>query len=312
MELTLSKLHLKTLDTSNAAAFAALTYPALRQTLLPLRATHRAVGAYDGHRPIGLALAAVDKPEANVLSVFVDRAYRNRGIGRALVSAITCEVARAGNSQIYTRIVGSSPSRLAFDRALTAAGWPGMAFSQLNMTLRAKDVAEEMHRWASIRRILEREDTAFAPWSSFDEADRTAMEALLRQPEARFSGDPFRCTSNVLSEFSVIIRRADKAIGWLVGCPGRSPLADEPKTWTVDYQSAYVDADLRQSGILLAAYWHAFVRLAEAHGPKSIAIGWAYGDRMVRITRDRFVPIALHSEEVWTSSARLQRIPDCG
>lgn len=312
MESTLSKLHLKTLDTSNAAAFATLTYPALRQTLLPLRATHRAVGAYDGDRPIGLALAAIDKPEANVLSVFVGRAYRNRGVGRALIAAITREVIQSGNISISALIVGSNPSRPALDKALTAVGWPSLTFSQLNVAGRARSMAETGQGWTGGKRLLDRDDTTFSPWSSLGEADRVAIEALQQQPEAWFSGNPFRYSRTLVPELSVIVRRAGKAIGWIIACPGRSPLADEPDTPTIDYQSSYIDADLRQSGILLAGYWHAFTRLAETYGPESIARYWAYGDRMIRISRNRFAPIALLAEEVWISSARLQRISDCG
>ena len=62
----------------------------------------------EGERTIGFALARAVTDEAELLSFAVDPSSRRRGIGRQLLSAMVCRLAKRGCCRIYLEVAKSN------------------------------------------------------------------------------------------------------------------------------------------------------------------------------------------------------------
>jgi ribosomal protein S18 acetylase RimI-like enzyme len=117
---------LETLNSLSAATFCNLTFHAYQYVLYQLRADGNTVGigALAGGQTAGLILGEAVDGKGTILSLAVGQAYRNRGIGSALMRAMEKELAARGASTLTLTYVTEKPTTAALVRVLEKCEWP--------------------------------------------------------------------------------------------------------------------------------------------------------------------------------------------
>ena len=300
-------LRLAPLDANEVSAFEAFTYPRLSRDLRRLPESWFALGAWIAGRPAGLALGHMQSDGvADLLSLFVDRDHRCRGIGRRLVADLSRTLRARGARSISARIGGRNPSRPALDRALTGLGWPALDCVEIRVLGHAGAMAREGGQWKGVRNLLDDHVVTYDPWIDFGEQDWQAFDALILQSGLKRPSRHYLAINGLEPRVSVVLRRAGRPVGWVVGRHARAPMTDGRPVPAIGYSSAFVEPALARRGVLIGGFWHAFTRQAAAFGPESIAVYQTPTPRMIALSRRRFAPIALETNEVFASVVRFR------
>jgi GNAT superfamily N-acetyltransferase len=286
----------------DAPAFAGFTYPSLTGRLDRLAEPWFAVGARAGEAPVGLALGQVSDDGYGLLtSLSVDPDRRGRGIGRLLVSLLSQAMRAKRAKSISARIGGGNPSRPALDRALTSLGWPPLDCVEIRVLGHAGAMAREGGQWQGVRRILDDGVVSFERWSDFNEREWRGFDALVLGSGLRRSAREYLSVDGIEPQVSVVLRRHGEPVGWVVGRHVVVRRSDGRRAAAIGYSSAYVEPTLARRGFLIGGFWHAFSRQAQTFGSESIAVYQTPTPRMIALSRRRFVPIALETNEVFAS-----------
>jgi GNAT superfamily N-acetyltransferase len=286
--------------------FAHLTYPRFGQCLTEPGWPIVAIGAVANGRPVGLALVLVAGVTGRLLSLNVEPVWRQRGLGTALLAA--CEVALAWRGAIEITATHSSRTvaRAAFERTLAAARWEPTELTGLRVSARCGAMLNAVSEWPSMRRLLARSDYRFAPWTDPDQDDREAIERLSRQQPCRDCPalTPKMWPDAIESATSLVLRRGKRLVGWVISERQCEP---EGATPSIHYTAAYADTALWHTAIMMAAYYHAFIRQAAAFGPMSVArfeTSRSIGG-MFALIRRRLAPLALSADQIFVTRRRL-------
>ena len=208
---------LATLNRITARVFALMTFPAYRARLL--RAGELpgpiACGATDGERPVGLALVDSVAGVGHLLrSLYVDAAYRGRGLGEELLERAEAEARERGFAELRTVYTAGSAGIPAFERVLAKRGWSQPERRTWVMRSTPERLAEAFTR--ARRRPLDPETQVFA-WRDLGEAE---AEALRRQQRETGWPDlevfPFHYGPGFEPETSLGLRRGGEVVGWVV------------------------------------------------------------------------------------------------
>lgn len=295
-------LRVAALDAQDTSAFAGFTYPRLSGKLRHLPESWFAIGAWIAGRPAGLALGHMeDNGAAELLSVFVDREWRCRGIGRRLVAELSHLLRARGARLISARIGGHNPSRPALDLALTRLGWPALDCVEIRVLGHAGAMAREGGQWKGVRSLLDDDAVTYDPWIDFGAQDLQAFDALILQSGLKRPSRDYLAIEGLEPRVSVVLRRAGVPVGWVVGRHALAPMLDGRQVPAIGYTSAFVEPSLARRGVLIGGFWHAFTRQADVFGPESIAVYQTPTPRMIALSRRRFAPIALETNEVFAS-----------
>jgi ribosomal protein S18 acetylase RimI-like enzyme len=205
------------------------------------------LGALDGDRPVGVALA---RPvEGDVLYVGVDPAYQRRGIGLALATALEIHLPHGPLRTFYE---AGSPSTEAL---LARAGWSPGEPSMLHVVSSPAAVAPAA--WMKARSL----GAGFEifPWTELQDPELEALRTQLWIPEDLHPDvqppgwDPVT---------SVGLRLHGEVVGWVINhMLGPDVLA---------FTCSYVRPDLQRLGRVFALYRVAVARMAEAGIPTAV------------------------------------------
>ncbi|WP_280822638.1 GNAT family N-acetyltransferase [Pseudaminobacter soli (ex Li et al. 2025)] len=287
----------------DARLFSGLTFDRFRSALAPLGPSMVAIGAIAGGRPVGLAIGPCEGGEAELLSVAVSPAERNRGIGLGLLQAWQGEAASRGAATMVARYNETIPGRPAFEALAAEASWSAPVEDGLIVLGRAGAMAEAAGAWRTIDLRLSSPNLYdYAP-VELSGADASAVEAYLAQPAAAGMLGPVALAQTMAPAFSTLIRRQGVLVGWVLAAEversGAIELAIGGER-AIRYLEAFLDPAYWHSGITIGAYHHCYARQAALLGPKSVAVYYTNPSkpRMVAITRRRFASIADRIETI--------------
>lgn len=286
--------------------FKSFTYPKIAALFADLPSSMIAIGGSIDGKPIGLALGLVaGDGSAELASIFVAKSHRRAEIGSQLVATLMRHLKEAGARHAMTRIGGRNEIKPIFERLLKRLGWSSLACESIRVIGLAGAMASEGGKWTAVQHLLgEPGSIEYDHWAQVSAQDWLDIDALV--PAAIFGRPPseFLRSDELEAHVCVLIRHTSRPIGWIVGKRTGSPLP-EGNAPAVFYTSAYIAPPFARQGILVAGFWHAFTRQAERYGPDSIAFYQTNVPRMMAMSRRRFVPIALRSDEVFRSTVRL-------
>jgi GNAT superfamily N-acetyltransferase len=203
----------ETLDAGTAPAYAHLAFPRDRPVLGTLEPQGRAVavGAHLLGLPAGLALAraTANGARAEVLSLMVAAPYRRRGVGTALLQALTAELRRRGCRQARGMYWEGLRGRPVVERVFETCGWQPASPVRL-FIFRRPDTRD---RWYFEPRALP-DGLSLSCWA---EVTREEIEALQMQcvSDARYRDA--RLSLDVAAEppEGLVLRHQDEIVGWL-------------------------------------------------------------------------------------------------
>ncbi|MFT3772470.1 MAG: GNAT family N-acetyltransferase [Minicystis sp.] len=227
---------IRLLDSSEAAALGAMTFPRFRKGLGAPRTI--AVGALTGGDCVGLGLASLPgAPDrrGEVLSIFVAAEHRGRGLATGLLGALEQALAAAGVASAELSFASDKPTTPAFERVLAKRGW---AAPRASTYIGRADRRVRSAPWAQTPLP---EGMELFPWTALRPEERAAIEARGRDsgwyPEEL---SPFAEDEILDPVTSVGARRGGEVIGWMVNhrvAPG-----------TIRYSTLFVDPALRDRG----------------------------------------------------------------
>src|SRR5437016_3089404 len=120
-------MRISILGRSAARAFRHMTFPAFRRLLDfdPALPGCLAIGSFDGAHASGLALAAIDDAgtTSRILSLYVEREQRGRGVATRLAAAAEDALARAGARDVAAKYMSGQPTTAALEAVLRKRGW---------------------------------------------------------------------------------------------------------------------------------------------------------------------------------------------
>jgi GNAT superfamily N-acetyltransferase len=251
---------IRSLSPDESPLFGRMTFPAYRARV---GNGALAVGLYSGRQPAGLALIAVDRDQkmAELLSLYVDRPYRARGLGSTLLSHAEFVLARANVPLVHTVWSGSLPGAAAFEGVLAKSGWS--APHKRMITLRGdmagdfgQEVRDKYPKYASPDCLPRK--YRLTRWGDMTRADRLFIRSKQGQPNwHEHRADPFREEQILERDNSLILRQEDEIVGWLT--------VHRTAPDVLRYTDVFIRADLKRAGaVSIAMVTHAFwLQLAE-------------------------------------------------
>lgn len=136
------RIGIRDLAADDAAAFAGLTAPALRELLSPATlppGVHR-LGAFVDDRPAGLLLSCpAEAPFQELSSIMVAPEWRGRGVARALLDRLARRLEEEGCPGLLARWSDRLPRAREFAALLEASGWSAPVETRRRMTWRVGD-----------------------------------------------------------------------------------------------------------------------------------------------------------------------------
>lgn len=281
---------LRRLNVFTAAPYEPMTFPYFQPRLKDLSSQGLivAIGGSCEGRPVALGLAEVspDGRSGNILSAFVARAHRSRGIGTALLARLEDELRSRGCTELDLAYLTETPATLAIEMILKKRGWTP---PQARMLICRADRRIFEAPWIKRRRLPA--GFSIFPWCELTPNERNAMQ---RQQELHpwypEMLSPFRDEAMQEPENSLGLRRQGQVVGWLI------THRISPKM--IRYSSLFVRAELRARGCALPLLAEAIDRQARCRGLDSFGSFsvWLDNDPMVRFAR-RLAPYLLSVRE---------------
>lgn len=300
----------------NAGLFSSLTFGQIGNWLNPVPDDVIAVGAVIGARPVGLALGTLrpGRSEAVLTSIAVAPAFRRQGLGGRLLDAWGGEATRRGAATCTASYIEAMSGRESLEALLSASGWTVPRATGLVVVGRVGKMVDAGSSWSSVSDRL-----AVSRTYSFEPLDLTAddvaaVERYLADPEAADMLGPLHQSGQLARDFSIVIRRNGRLVGWVLAAETHRPLLDgainEP---AIRYLEAYLDPAHRQGGIMVGAYHHCYSKQMAKLGRDSIAVYYTSHEtrpRMVALSQRRFAPIAERVDAILSSSVSLRELAD--
>jgi GNAT superfamily N-acetyltransferase len=244
LEPVAGTFELETLNSLSAALFHNLTFRAYQYVLYQLQSdgTTAGIGAFVSGHAAGLILGEVINGKGTIISVAVDKAYRNHGIGSALLCAMEKELAARGASTLALTYVTGKPTTAALVRVLEKCVWPKPEPKHLVCTS-----DKRMYDAPWMANYTLPPEFEVVPWVELTAADREALERSQQTegwiPEGL---SPFDYEGSLEPANSLGIRFKGEIVGWLITQP-REPDA-------VCYSCSYLRPDLQKRARLVAVY----------------------------------------------------------
>lgn len=261
------QLQIRPLTHAEAPAISSMTFPAYRH-LLALQPTTRhpeqgdtvvvrpvAVAAWEGERPVGLALAelpttATGTPE--LLSLFVPAAERRRGIATRLVDALETLVAAEGFTALQAVYTTGKPEIAGVERLFEHRGWHAPVAR--TVTVRFSPQQALTTNWFG-RLKFPGDDYQIIAWSDVTADER---EALMREQEAEHwipAGlEPWRHDRTGYEPISSVgLRKNGRLAGWVIN--------HRVSPDTVRFTCSWMRDDMRGLARILPLYTESLKRL---------------------------------------------------
>jgi GNAT superfamily N-acetyltransferase len=282
------------------AGLAAMTFPVYRPMLALAPTTRHPEQADEipvqpmaflaklGDRAIGLALAELPLSPASspeLLSLFVEPTFRNRGVGRRLLEAVEREVEGAGGRELTAVYTTGRPSIAAVERILWKRGW--VAPEPRTVSARfapgdflASDLFSE-RRMAALGAKLD-----LFPWSELGAAEKAAIrDSDARQPWITPMLAFWRFERAGYHELSSIgVRYRGEVVGWVIN----HALGED----AVRFTCSFLRKDISRRGRIVPLYRESLRRLVEAECPRCTFVTPFEYPNMVRFIYRWIAPIA--------------------
>lgn len=307
-EVTISRF-----DPEQAAGFSHMTYPAYRH-LLDLQPGTRhqspddtrpirplAVAARIGQQPVGLALAEVSLSEsaerapAELLSLYVEKGVRGRGVGKALLAALEQLLGEAGETELRAVYMQGKASIKAVEQILASNGWSTPEPRMVTV----KFMVEELYKAKWLHRYPPRPGYELFSWMDLKPEER---EEMIRSHEQTGWIEPDLLPWDYdQHEYepvtSVGLRFQGKVVGWVIN----HRLADD----TVRYTCSFVRKDLQRVGAILPLYCESFRRLHKFGFQRGMFVAPLHHPRMAQFARRWFGPWSYFTAETMGCGKRL-------
>lgn len=294
-----------------APDFARLTYPRYRELLTikhssPVQVD--AIGAWDGDKPIGLALVKhinrlqQDRvPSSRLSSIFVDLPYRGRGVGSMLLQDMTRISEQAGSQELITFHSSRTRARRAFEALLAHDGWMPPELAEFRLGALAECTNKLAETWGPMMKRLKRNGYSSTPWYEMSEQDRADAEAVSKNEvtnpvlgfhKAEQYSDPL---------LSLALRQHGKVVGWVFA---ETPEDKKHHHYTV----GFVQENLQKAGWLIAGIFDASQLQFKHYGPKSVTLYETLGDntQMINFMKKRQAFVTEWMDERFVSRKKLK------
>lgn len=293
------------LSAEQAPRFAPMTFPAYRH-LLRLEPAPRhlsddderpiqpvAVAASLDGQPVGLALAECPLPEdratrsAELLSVFVAKAYRRRGLGGALITAMESLLEQRGEPRVKAVFMRGKPAVATVERLLARAGWA----APTPRVLTVKFMIEKLFEASWIHRYRPRKGFEIFTWLDVRDEEREALKRS--HAETGWIASDLLPWQYDRGEFepitSVGMRHGGEVVGWVIN----HRLDPE----TVRFTCSFMHPRFQGVGGILPLYTESFSRAHRFGFKRGIFVAPLHHPRMERFSRRWFGPWAYFVEE---------------
>jgi len=289
-----------------APAFASLTYPRFRQLLEIGDATRGngipggrlvAIGASEAGFPVGLALGVVGKAgEARLLSIFVSKAWRRRGIGNRLCVQACGRMGEWGAESVHIQYSTRVADPVGLAAFFQHAGWPPPEPLEFRLAGRADWVVRAGPDYARFLQSVESRGFDATPWSEIDGEDRAEVARLV--PHINHPNlDPALWDARSDPALNLALRQGRRLIGWVLS---ENQLAHG----YIHHVCGFVGAEFQRQGWLLAGLFRVCERQCSVYGPQSIAVYEtpSSNHRMVRMMKERLAPFTEWTDERLTAA----------
>lgn len=298
-------IHLREVTPDQADALAALTWGQYRH-LLSMDAQQRqdaracCIAAWAGDTPVGLVTSARASRQSDgqtLLSLFVAKAWRRRGIGRSLLRALDQALRAHGVTAQEVLYSDRLPGAAGFGQLLQAEGWPEPEAVHLRICGPVRETFSVFRHRAGILQRLDREGFRIRTWAEDGERALAHAAAVLAEGAAPGWADPRPWLDMIHPDASMVLITPDDHIcGWVM-CQHQAELSRWyfPVGWVQEPQAG--------RGWLLGAYAEGARRLAEAHGDDTrVVVESSCGLKgMWRVLERHFVPYADWSDRMLES-----------
>jgi GNAT superfamily N-acetyltransferase len=231
------------LNIFTAIHYTSLTHPRHRALLESFNPSDVfAIGVSAGGEPIGLALATTRGADvATILSVYVARDFRNRGIGTELLRVLERNLADCGFNHGELSYACSEPSTPIVERFLSKCGWSSDGERMFAFIESAEILLSAWSREAVLP-----DSYSIAPWLSITPEERETLRQS--QENERWIPEnlnPFRFEKGLEPSTSLILRRGENVVGWL--------LTHRLDSSTLEYANLFVRPSLNRVGNTFAS-----------------------------------------------------------
>lgn len=297
---------------SSLALFTTLTFSGLRDAVTTMPPHHIAVGLFTKGQPIGLAFGALlDHEIIRLHSIMVKPAFRNQGLGTALLMAWEKEVALAGHNLVECFWTSRLKNRPFLENTLLGAGWskPHVArmvcWCDADKTARAET---EQFGLRAVGRIRKKQGLSYCPWQTRDADD---VRAILCNEDV-FAHYPSGAVADMVdfdqidANVSFTIRASGALVGWAVS--GKAPHRCLPPmdyvhaTWL---QSVWIEPKLAQSGLATVAIQASAQAVVRTYGPGGLLGYDTVEPRVIAMTQNRFLPFVVDGLNVYSVQRKL-------
>jgi ribosomal protein S18 acetylase RimI-like enzyme len=298
------------LTANTAPQYAPLTYPRFRRLLEQFdqfQDSTVAVGYHLLGEPAGLGLAQLcpDCQAAHVHSLFVRSAYRERGIGTALLTGLEQEVAQREYDRVSIEYPADHAETPALEQVLGKCGWQPPKRIFLRCAVLGKQAVDALMAAPWMHAPLLPAGFELFAWNdlSRDERQQIECQRITEQDghcaDIAVAGHPFEPLT------SIGLRYHGEVVGWMLNrrtAPGR-----------VLYDWLAFKPQLRGRGYALTLVVAAIQRqyALDGHLPD---VGGVWRTRlanlpMVRVIKRRLQPYLTTALETSTSAKELDRSP---
>ena len=282
-----------------ALAYSAFTFPRFQAALQNLKPSALvALGAESWGKPIGLCLAWLnsERLDARLLSVFVQKEYRQAGVASALLRATESELITRHCRSVQADYLSDWSNRGALDQLLRACGWD---IRRQAMVFRGT-IKPASSLMATMRNARLSPGCEIVPWFEVSANERMAVrrdQDKLQYPEEL---SPFSEEDSIAPN-SIALRYRGSIVGWHI--------AHLVPPDYVRHSRTFIREDLRtaaQGCVLIreAVRRHAESPLAESSPRYFFHVG-AENERMLRLVDKRISPVINSTAVAFAASKTL-------
>lgn len=292
---------IRTVEADAMAPAAHLTFPTLASAFsevtqadaptVPLR-----FAAYNGTTPVGLALVLHGKEhrQAELLSLAVDKPFRRRGIGTAILRYVEHHLRAANISEISARFSDGLPGASAFSTLVASAGWNGPVPERIRILGQVGNALEVFRDRDKLLTRASRDGLVLVSWRDFPHDARTHILQEIAEGRAPGWSSAGLFSDTLDPDFSMVLTKGgNTVVGWVI-CQFHAGV----RRWS--FPVGWIDSEYQKRGWLLVAYADGARRLGERFGPHAIAVFESTMGlpMMWRVLEDRFAPHAQVADRI--------------
>jgi len=257
--------------------------------LVSMDTPHFPLGAEVDGEPAGAIVGYFDpqKKTAFVVSVYVSKSFRRRGIGSALFKAVEDSLKKRGAGEIKI-IYTFSNDREGLPATLKKLGWSDPAPFHHVFKMDKKMMDSPFMKYRKLK-----QDYSYVTWKNFSPGER---EILKGQNWYLKKLSPFAIDEDRIEpERSLILKYRSEVVGWLI------MTVDDDET--LFYNISYVREDLQRLGRMISIFAEAgSIQVAENKYPYASGRINAKNTGMVRFVDKYIKPYAVMFQTEYESS----------